>query len=247
MSRHFFSIGLVPKKAIHALFLGDLVGSPLAMDNGAFPEAMVYRIIDEGINAIEIMDMATRNIVAYASLYIDEDGKENIEWAVENREEAFMLREIKSKFINNVTYKLVDVTFFIDGAETPQYNTLTQKTVLNVDFEKDVVNDLSVRIVSFDDESENVTFEFKIPDNRNVKYRPTDFVNKTSNSSISGSVGNTPINIAAGGDKIGFLWIYKRVIAKITANWELSISIAILILILALNKRGIEKFLRRAI
>ena len=220
----------------------------------SFANAGDVHYLDFGTGSSKILTMAERDVVRfnlpvriYYEPYIDENGKENIEWAVENREEAFMLREIKSKFINNVTYKLADVTFFIDGAETPQYNTLTQKTVLNVDFEKDVVNDLSVRIVSFDDESENVTFEFKIPDNRNAKYRPTDFVNKTSNSSISGSVGNTPINIAAGGDKIGFLWIYKRVIAKITANWELSISIAILILILALNKRGIEKFLRRAI
>ena len=57
----------------HDLFLGDLTSCCLAM-NSTHPQAMLERLIDEGINVIEAIDRNTGLTMAAAWLFLAEDG-----------------------------------------------------------------------------------------------------------------------------------------------------------------------------
>ena len=143
-----------------------------------------------------------------------------------------MLRETQ----HQLNKTLADVTFFIEGAETPQYATLMKKTSLKMDFDRDSVNDMEIRVLDFAEDSDNVTFEFVVSDKINAEYKPTHFVNRTdTNSNINSSSGN---NL----DIIGYL---RNIANKSYKNWEISILIVIVVLLMVWNKRPIERFLRR--
>jgi hypothetical protein len=60
----------------------------------------------------------------------------------------------------DVANKRVEVTAFIEGASTPNYAALTQKTSIVYDFERDDVKDLKLSLVKFvDDNTVVILFE----------------------------------------------------------------------------------------
>ncbi len=58
----------------HDLFIGDFTMCCLGMNSGTFPDAMVDRLIDEGMNVIEVIDQSTGFTMAAAWLFLAEDG-----------------------------------------------------------------------------------------------------------------------------------------------------------------------------
>lgn len=56
------------------LFLGDFTDCCIGMASGESPYAMIERLIDEGINTIEVVDPSTEETIACSWLYIDEEG-----------------------------------------------------------------------------------------------------------------------------------------------------------------------------
>ena len=56
------------------LFMGDFTSCCLAMNSSLYPHAMVERLIDEGMNVIEVVDDLTGKPIANLWLYIAEDG-----------------------------------------------------------------------------------------------------------------------------------------------------------------------------
>ena len=56
------------------IFMGDFTDCCLAMNSNIYPDAMVDRLIDEGMHVIEVIDDATEETMACLWLYIAEDG-----------------------------------------------------------------------------------------------------------------------------------------------------------------------------
>ncbi|OQX86925.1 MAG: hypothetical protein B6D55_04810, partial [Candidatus Omnitrophica bacterium 4484_70.2] len=80
--RKYFRVRPILRSPGHDLFIGDFTDCCLAMSSGTYPEAMVDRLIDEGMNVIETIDEATGRTIACLWLYIAEDGSlvvQNIE------------------------------------------------------------------------------------------------------------------------------------------------------------------------
>lgn len=80
--RKYFSVRPILKNPGHDLFLGDFTNCCLAMNSSSYPEAIVDRLIDEGMNVIETIDESTGETMACLWLYIAEDGNlviQNIE------------------------------------------------------------------------------------------------------------------------------------------------------------------------
>lgn len=202
-------------------------------------------------NEVNILTMSERdiarfnfNVREYYTPYI-KDGKENIEFEESEKEQVFMLRGVREKEArvkNNitnitsfVTVKLADVTTFIWGAETPQYATLVQRASLQLDFDMDRVTDIEIRVLDFDKETNNVTFEFLVADKSNANYRPIVYINKTKTIDI----GNEP------GGNMHIFDYAKNILNKAYVNWEITTGIIIVLLILLFNRRPIERFFRR--
>jgi hypothetical protein len=69
-----FTIEPIPRSPGKDLFIGDLTNSCFAMNSTLQPEAMVDRLIDEGMNVINVVDEDTHKAVAAVWLFIAEDG-----------------------------------------------------------------------------------------------------------------------------------------------------------------------------
>ncbi len=70
------------------------------------------------------------------------------------KEHKFMVRDVK------VENNKVDVTMFIEGAETPYYWTLDTKTLMHVDFERDDEKDMNIFVYEiYDNNSVILVFE----------------------------------------------------------------------------------------
>ena len=72
--RWFFSVRPILREPGHDLFIGDFTGCCLAMNSSQYPDAMMERLIDEGMNVIEVLDESTGKTMASAWLYLSEDG-----------------------------------------------------------------------------------------------------------------------------------------------------------------------------
>ena len=72
--RKSFRIRMIDRNPGHDLFLGDFASCCLGMSSSQFPHAMVDRLIDEGMNVIEVIDEATDKTMAVAWLYLSKDG-----------------------------------------------------------------------------------------------------------------------------------------------------------------------------
>lgn len=201
----------------------------------------IHSNLDFTNNPVNIITMAERDAVKfmfpvrdYKQPYIKE-GKEYLEFVINNKEQIFMLRGIRDK---NGT-KLADVTMFIEGADTPQYATLTKKIAMLLDFDRDGVQDLKINVLDFDEDLSNVTFEFAVIEKGNKpNYRPTVFVNNTNdNGPGSATKGATIMDIAKSS--------YGRLKGWVLNNITLSIGLVIILLILIFNRRPIERYFRR--
>lgn len=104
---------------------------------------------------IIIFSMPVREYKGFQSL----DGKEVAEYDIVEKEEAIMLRNIDTK------NQAVDLTVFIEGAKFPQYQFVNKNLVLNVDFERDELNDLKVGLATVKDNE--VTLILQVIDNTN--------------------------------------------------------------------------------
>ncbi|MCK4464021.1 MAG: hypothetical protein KAU58_06890, partial [Candidatus Omnitrophica bacterium] len=71
--RKYFMVRPILRNPGHDLFMGDFTDCCLAMNSNMYPEAMVDRLIDEGMNVIETIDEATGKTMALLWLYIAED------------------------------------------------------------------------------------------------------------------------------------------------------------------------------
>ena len=79
-----------------------------------------------------------------------------------NNESEFLFVEKDERvMVNNINNDkgLVDLTVFIEGAETPFYASIDKERVLNVDFERDGVDDLRVGLYGI--QGDNVTLIFE--------------------------------------------------------------------------------------
>jgi hypothetical protein len=72
--RRYFTLRPIMHNPGHDLFLGDLTNSCVAMNSKMHPDGMMERLIDKGLNAIEVIDEDTKMPVAAAWLYVAEDG-----------------------------------------------------------------------------------------------------------------------------------------------------------------------------
>lgn len=224
----------------------------LCLCSYAYAGDMHYLNFDD--SNIITLTMAERDVArfnfmtrTYYEPYV-EGGKERLEWIEEEDEQAFMLRDVRERQYMNETFDVADITLFVEDAETPQYNTMVGNTVLNIDFDRDRVNDMEVRLIGVDDDSGNATFEFRAADKTNAVYKPMEFVSRSGigNKTTKTDSGNeTESAIAEGKNDIVSNNYFARAWEKITSNIELSIIIAIIILILLLNRRLVERYLRR--
>jgi hypothetical protein len=102
--RHYsFSIRPILRNPAHDLFLGDFSSCCLGMGSRSYPDAMVDRLIDEGINVIEVIDQSTGKTMAVAWIYIDEDGNlivQNLEINAEYEVDPLLKDEIGRQMIN---------------------------------------------------------------------------------------------------------------------------------------------------
>ncbi len=73
-TRKYFSISPMLRNPGTDIFMGDNVSCCLAMNSSIHPEAMVDRLIDEGMNVIEVKDEVTGKTMACSWLYIDTMG-----------------------------------------------------------------------------------------------------------------------------------------------------------------------------
>lgn len=109
----------------------------------------------------------------------------NIRYEVVDKEQVVMLRE------SHQDKNFVELTVFIEGAEVPQYVDLVKGRVLNLDFDRDNVDDLFITAERIDKNSATLLFrknnEFNSPDlsfykrlylknNENEKQSYTDFL-----------------------------------------------------------------------
>ncbi|MCX5782613.1 MAG: hypothetical protein NT145_07950 [Elusimicrobia bacterium] len=71
--RKSFIIRPMKREPGRDLFIGDKTSCCLAMTSTTYPRAMFERLIDEGMNVIEVIDEATGKTMACSWLYISED------------------------------------------------------------------------------------------------------------------------------------------------------------------------------
>ena len=72
--RQHFQIRPILRNPGHDLFIGDFTNCCLGMNSGQDPDAMMERLIDEGLNVIEVIDESTQKTMAAAWVYIAQDG-----------------------------------------------------------------------------------------------------------------------------------------------------------------------------
>ena len=115
------------------------------------------RLVTLGENDIILFDFPVRE-------YNLEDiiNDRNVRYEVVDKEEVVMLRE------SHPDRNFVEMTVFIEGAEVPQYISLVKGRVLNLDFDRDNVDDLFVTVERIDENSATLLFrrnnELKSPD-----------------------------------------------------------------------------------
>ena len=185
------------------------------------------------------------------------DGKEQIEYEIEEQQEAIMVRDIR---ITKKEIKVTDLTLFIEGAPTPQYVAAAADDVINVDFEKDLVDDLRIEIIKVDPE-QGVFFRFVPIDTSNATPNHQEFKGGKSAPKITGGGESslsfwdkTKLSISNIPDKtseiIGLLILdtspespwQVRVLA---GHWKITIIAVLVLIILAWNQRRIRRLLRR--
>lgn len=114
------------------------------------------RLVTLGENDVVIFDFPVRE-------YNIEDIMNGVDVRYElvDKEEAVMLRE------SNPDRNFVRLTVFIEDAEVPQYADLVKGRVLNLDFDRDEVDDLFITAERIDENSATLLFrrnnEFKSP------------------------------------------------------------------------------------
>jgi predicted house-cleaning noncanonical NTP pyrophosphatase (MazG superfamily) len=72
--RQHFQIRPILRNPGHDLFIGDFTNCCLGMNSSQYPDAMMERLIDEGLNVIEVIDESTQKTMAAAWVYIAQDG-----------------------------------------------------------------------------------------------------------------------------------------------------------------------------
>ncbi|MBF0386912.1 MAG: hypothetical protein HQL20_03555 [Candidatus Omnitrophica bacterium] len=72
--RRHFLVRPILRNPGHDLFIGDFTNCCLGMNSNQYPDAMMDRLIDEGLNVLEVIDEDTQKTMAAAWLYIATDG-----------------------------------------------------------------------------------------------------------------------------------------------------------------------------
>ncbi|MEI7999283.1 MAG: hypothetical protein WCH62_07265, partial [Candidatus Omnitrophota bacterium] len=72
--RERFRVRPILRSPGHDLFIGDFTNCCIGMSSGQYPDAMMDRLIDEGLNVIEVIDESTEKTIGAAWVYIAEDG-----------------------------------------------------------------------------------------------------------------------------------------------------------------------------
>lgn len=182
-------------------------------------------VIDFSKDSEQIVVMNERDAVKfnftvrdYHKPVINSDGNEEILFDKLTNEEIIKLEKVGTD--------RVDLTIFIEGAETPQYVTLANNTQMKLDFERDFIDDLSIGLVSIKDKQVSLVFNVLDrtgnPDLRIIGKRKGWYAEEAVNETSSGT--NVPS------------W-YE--------NWKIWVIVVLVILVLFFNRRFIRRTFRR--
>ena len=151
-----------------------------------------------------------------------------VRFAVDNKEHKFMVRDI------SLAKQRVEITVFIEGAETPYYQTLHPGLALKLDFEKDWVIDMDVSIAKFVDSGKVMLYFKKVKEGTP---KPSE---TRSSKKLTGSFSFlNAVNMPSWDDiKKGPSYEDLKNPSYLKANWWWPVSLLIILIVLFWGRRG---------
>ncbi|MDD5331694.1 MAG: hypothetical protein PHE43_02650 [Candidatus Nanoarchaeia archaeon] len=150
----------------------------------------------------------------YEKPFINEEGKEQINFARLKHSEVIKIDDVNSNG--------VDLAIFIEGAETPQYVTLEKGKEINLDIERDFIDDMTIKIVSILNDQVSLQLVM-LPEDGNPDLR---IIAKEKNWYPKEEKPATD----------NYNWY---------TDWKIIVGVVLIILILLFNRRRIKRMFRR--
>ena len=190
--------------------------------------------------------------VPYREYDLDKYAQGEINYELTEKEHKVMVREIGN------TNNFVRLTIFIEGAETPQYFDLGFNNIIKLDFDRDSLDDLSLRLDKIEDKRVTFSFERINDEEKTGKVQlfgriqsnkeQTSFIDKiksffnnlfkNSNNAVAEEEGAEETSTIENTNK-------PRIVDRLANNWIWTILGVIIILVLVWNRRFIKRKIRR--
>ncbi|MBI2667957.1 hypothetical protein HYX17_04285 [Candidatus Woesearchaeota archaeon] len=191
-----------------------------------------------------------RFTLPYREYNIDKYNDNIIDYKLINKEHKVMIREIsKNK-------DFARLTIFIQDAETPQYLNLGFKNIIKLDFDRDSLDDLIIRLNKINGNETTLTLESIQEDKKTGEVKLFGIAkeakkeNKLSNivsffrNLFSMNQTNQENKLIAGEE--GKIEGSKpKIINLLAENWKITSIILVILLIIIWNRRYIKRKLRR--
>ena len=104
-----------------------------------------------------------RFVVPFREYDVDKYKEGEIDYELIEKEHKVMIREVE------IDRNFIRLTVFIQDAETPQYLNLGSKNAIRLDFDRDSLEDMILRLSSINDKEVTLTLEHKKEDDKTDK------------------------------------------------------------------------------
>lgn len=190
-----------------------------------------------------------RFTLPYREYNLDKYNEGVIDYKLINKEHKVMIREVsKNK-------DFVKLTVFIQDAETPQYLNLGFKSIIKLDFDRDSLDDLIIRLNKINNNETTLTFESIIEDKKTGEIKlfgiDKEELKKTKFSNLLDffrnlfSMNQTQENKIIAGEERKTEGSKPKIIELLSENWKITSIILIILVIIIWNRRYIKRKLRR--
>jgi len=222
------------KKALFLLFL-------VFLSSFVFAGTRYYMDLSEGSATIKVNE---RDLIEFKYLI-----REYEEPQIVNNKEVlkFFFNETTQRImIDKVKPGSVDLTTFLAGSEVPYYATLDKATSLNLDLERDGLTDVKARLMDIDNKTVTLKFEDLVGGGNigggigEFKKEVEEEVEEEKEEEVEEEV--EPVDITGEITEAGEIPWFVR---KLSDSWEVTSIVALIVLVLVWNKRGIRRFIRR--
>ena len=154
------------------------------------------------------------------------NGSEQIEFTTEDQDHAIKIEKIGRSTNATGNKEIVELAVFIHDADRPYYPRLAKGDSLQLDFEFDEIQDLVIQVLDID-EQEGITMMLIPQNTEGLEANPHVY-----------NGGNATPDITSGTKEP---W-YKRIIPKNTRISYLILAGILLIILLLLNRKSIQKY-----